>query len=120
MKNNRAAGKYGEELVAQYIRKKGFSILARNYRKRYGEIDLIAQNSTVLAFIEVKWRNNPYIDSAEIITSKKQQKIIAVAKEFLLTHTVTNLICRFDVALVEKKGNTTEIRYISNAFTSHE
>ncbi len=114
------AGKQGEDMVVQHLKTQGFTIHARNYRKRYGEIDLIAQKGNVLAFVEVKWRHNPYIDPAEVILSSKQRKIIAVAKEFLSTHTITDVTCRFDVALIEQKDNTTEIRYIANAFVSNE
>ncbi len=116
--NKIEAGKRGEDLVAQYLQKQGFTIRERNYRKRYGEIDLIVQKDDLLAFVEVKWRNRPQIDPAEVIVRRKQRKIIAVAKEFLATHTITDVVCRFDVALVEPLNNTAKIRYIANAFTS--
>lgn len=118
--HKKQSGVHGENLVVQYLKRQDFTILARNYRKRYGEIDIIAQKNDLLAFIEVKWRKNPAVDPAQVITYSKQQKIIKVAKVFLSTHNDTDLICRFDVALVEQQNNTTNIRYIQNAFGPNE
>lgn len=47
-------GKIGEDIASKYLQNKGFTIICRNYRKKYGEIDIIAQNSKILHFIEVK------------------------------------------------------------------
>ena len=113
-------GKEGEFLVAQYLQKKGYTIITQNYRKRFGEIDLIAQKNDTVAFIEVKWRHNPLIDSAELIGSSKQRKIISIAKYFLSKHNNLEVVCRFDVALIEENNNTIELRYIENAFTSFD
>jgi len=113
-------GKEGEQLVAQYLQKKGYTIIAQNYRKRFGEIDLIAQKDDTLAFVEVKWRHNPLVDSAELIGPSKQKKIISIAKDFLSKHTDLEVVCRFDVALVEDNSNSIALRYISNAFTSFD
>ena len=113
-------GKEGELLVIQHLQKHGFKLIAQNYRKRFGEIDIIAHKDDVLAFVEVKWRNNPLIDPAELISPSKQRKIISIAKEFLSKHTYTyyDVVCRFDVALVEKTDNSINLLYIDNAFTS--
>lgn len=112
-------GKQGEQLVVEYLQKHDYTIIAQNYRKQFGEIDIIACKDDVLAFIEVKFRSNPLIDPAEIISFKKQQSIIKIAKYFLSTSTIahTDFICRFDVALIEKTNITLELRYIPNAFT---
>jgi putative endonuclease len=110
-------GKEGEEFVADYLKKHGFTLLTQNYRKQYGEVDLIALNGETLAFVEVKWRRNPLIDPAEIITLSKQKKIIRIAKEFLSKHTELDVVCRFDVAIVEEYNNSQKLRYIANAFT---
>jgi putative endonuclease len=114
-------GILAEQFVCDYLTNNGFTIIVRNYRKRYGEIDIIAKKDDLLSFIEVKRRDTSQIDIAEIITPSKQAKIISVAKEFLSTHTntITN-ICRFDVALVETQNNNLQIRYIVNAFTANE
>ena len=114
-------GDYAEQLVCQYLIDNGFVIIVRNYRKRYGEIDIIAKKNNLLIFVEVKRRDTNQIDPSEVIVSNKQRKIISVAKEFLSTHTDTiTHICRFDVALVGNKNNNLQIRYIANAFTADE
>jgi len=111
-------GKEGELLVAQYLKEKGYTIISQNYRKFFGEIDLIAQKKDTIAFVEVKWRHNPLIDSAELIGPSKQKKIISIAKEFLSKHNNLEVVCRFDVALIEENNNSIELRYIQNAFNS--
>ena len=113
-------GKEGELLVAQYLQKKGYTIISHNYRKRFGEIDLIARKDDTIAFIEVKWRHNPLIDSAELIGPTKQRKIISIAKQFLSQHTQLEFVCRFDVALVEQNNNSITLQYIPNAFTTFD
>lgn len=113
-------GKEGELLVAQYLQKQGYTVICQNYRKRFGEIDLIAQKNDTLAFVEVKWRRNPLIDSAELIGPSKQKKIISIAKEFLSKHNDLEVVCRFDVALIEDNNNSIELRYIPNAFTTFD
>lgn len=111
-------GKEGESLVAKYLQQRGYTIICQNYRKPFGEVDLIAQKGDTIAFVEVKWRNNPLIDPAELIGPSKQKKIISIAKEFLSKHNNLEVVCRFDVALIENNNNSIELRYIPNAFTS--
>jgi len=113
-------GKEGELFVAQHLQKDGYKIIAQNYRKRFGEIDIIAKKHDTIAFVEVKWRNNPRIDSAELIGPSKQKKIISIAKEFLSKHTQLDVVCRFDVALVEYNNNSLNLQYIPNAFTTFD
>lgn len=113
-------GKEGELLVAQYLEKRGYRVLTQNYRKRYGEVDLIVQKNDTLAFVEVKWRHNPLVDPAELIGYSKQKKIISIAKEFLSKHTDLDVVCRFDVALIEDNNNSINLQYIPNAFTTFD
>jgi putative endonuclease len=113
-------GKEGELLVMQYLQKEGFTLITQNYRKRFGEIDIIAHKDDVLAFVEVKWRHNPLVDPAELIGPSKQRKIISIAKEFLSKHTYDDVVCRFDVALIEETNNSINLLYIDNAFTTFD
>lgn len=76
-------GKEAEEKVAHTLIKDGFTILERNYRKKYGEIDLIASKPALMVFVEVKMRQHNYFDLSDVITPSKQRKIIAVAKEYI-------------------------------------
>ena len=117
-------GNQAEELVTIFLQKRGCTLVARNYRKRYGEIDIIMRDNNTLMFIEVKRRDSSncdsgYIDAAEVVIPSKQKKIILVAKEFIATHTeFDEMIYRFDVALVDYNSTTQNIRYIENAFTA--
>lgn len=113
-------GKEGELLVARYLQKQGYTIITHNYRKQFGEIDVIAQKDDTIAFVEVKWRHDPLIDPAEVIGYSKQKKITSIAKHFLSQHTEIEVVCRFDVALIEEYNNSIELRYIENAFNSFE
>lgn len=118
--NNKEKGQSGERLVAQYLEKNGYKVIAQNFRQKCGEVDVIAQKHDTVAFVEVKWRTNPLIDSAEIISLSKQRKIASVAKLFLSQHTDLEVVCRFDVALIEENNNTLNIRYIVNAFSAFD
>ncbi len=118
MNYNITKGKEGELIVARHLEKEGYKILTQNYRKFFGEVDLIAQKGETLAFVEVKWRNNPLIDPAELIGPSKQKRIVSIAKYYLSQHTDLEVVCRFDVALIEQNNNSINLLYIPNAFTS--
>lgn len=114
-KHKRATiGKEGEDQVAQWLEKRGYAVLARNYRTRYGEVDIVAQKGDLVVFVEVKRRTNHYFNISEVITKTKQQKIARAARTFIAQH--PNLSCsyRFDVGLIEQ-DNT--IVYIEQAFS---
>lgn len=113
-------GKQGEQLVADYLVQQGYTILSKNFRQSYGEVDVIAQKHDTIAFVEVKWRRNPLIDPAEVISPTKQRKIATIAKLFLSKHTDLEVVCRFDVALIEENNNSITLRYIINAFSAFD
>ena len=111
-KVNRNRGIHGEHHAANFLRSQGYKIVARNYRWRGGEIDLIARDGSALVFIEVKSRTSgKYGLPEESITQHKQEKIILTAQHYLQSHP-TELDIRFDVvALTEGQP-----RLIQNAF----
>jgi len=113
MDKRKKLGNQGEELVAKNLEQRGFTIQHRNYRKRYGEIDIIAQQDDLLVFVEVKWRKRAYFDARQLVPWSKQKKIIMVAKEYIARYDHADSVCRFDVALIEG-GRLT---YLPNAFT---
>ena len=113
-------GKEGELLVAQHLQKNGYTIITQNYRKRFGEVDVIAQKDDTVAFVEVKWRHDPLVDPAELIGPSKQKKITSIAKHFLSQHNDEEVVCRFDVALIEENHNSIHLQYIENAFTAFD
>lgn len=114
-------GKSGEDRVAAFLRKNGFSVIKRNYQCRFGEIDIIAQNSEYIIFVEVKTRSEDFIVSpAESVNSAKQKRIMLTAEDYI-SKTFCNLQPRFDVAEVivretEDKRLSFSLNYIENAF----
>jgi putative endonuclease len=119
--NQRAhVGAYGEQLVCGYLQKQNFVILAKNFRKRNGEVDLIARKGTLIVFVEVKARTHNNVDSAEIITLSKQRKIAYAAASFMLEKISDLCVCRFDVALVALDMPKPIITYIADAFQAEE
>ena len=116
----RQLGQWGESLVAEDLRKKGWTVVARNFRCRMGELDIVVKNEQYLAFVEVKLRKNARFGAAcEAVTLAKQRKLRAAAEYYLIGHP-TKLQPRFDVAVVyASQGVYTDkpdIYYIENAF----
>ncbi len=80
-------GESGERVAALFLQQRGYRILARNYRTRLGEIDLIAEDTNGLAFIEVRTRRGHEFGSPEeSLTRRKRHKLIALAQEFVAAH----------------------------------
>lgn len=115
-------GKAGEDFTRQWLKDNNYTILATNYRTKYGEIDIIAQQKNMLAFVEVKLRSQDYFNLSQVITASKQKKIIASAKEYALCHKVSHNthIFRFDIALLHGTKGNFSLEYIPNAFTQPE
>jgi putative endonuclease len=113
-------GQFGEQQVADWLEEHGYTIVERNYRKRCGEIDIIAHTKDTIAFVEVKRRKHNRFALSQVVTPAKQRRIIATAKIYINLHLIyrpTNY--RFDIALVQpnlETGND-EIEYFQNAFT---
>ena len=115
-------GQQSEQVVASYLQDQGFKILANNYQKFFGEIDIIAQKNDLIVFVEVKARKNSKISLHNLVTHSKQQKIIKVARFFISQHAqmMQDKILRFDVALLHLQDNQeSELTYIPNAFCSN-
>lgn len=110
-------GKEAEQKVAALLAQQGFKIVEHNYRKRHGEIDLIATKAALMVFVEVKMRQHQYFDLSDVITPGKQRKIISVAKEYIAKKGTENQSYRFDVALLQETPQGLDVQYIPNAFT---
>ena len=109
-------GVRAEELCAELLRKAGLRVLARNWRCRHGEIDLVAEEGGTLVFAEVRLRRDErYGGAAESVTSAKQARLIAAARIFLMRRPESD--CRFDVLLLDSL-DASRIRWIRDAFTA--
>ena len=93
-------GAAGEVMAARYLRKKGYTLIAANYRTRFGEIDIIAADKKYIAFVEVKLRSGAAIYTPEeAVTPLKQQKIVKAAMQYLQLHP-SDQQPRFDVIAI--------------------
>lgn len=112
-----SSGAAGEDFTAEYLRQHGYEILRRNFRSRFGEIDIIACGGGYLAFVEVKTREEgSSVGPLEAVTAAKQHRIIRTAQSYLQQYP-QNLQPRFDVAAVTAvRGVPKEILYLRNAF----
>ena len=113
-------GPWGEALAAEFLRRRGYHIVATNYRSRYGEIDIIAENAEYLVFAEVKLRRTAHFGAArEFVDLRKQERLRATASMFLEEHE-TALQPRFDVIEVYAPDGVNSkkvmINHIENAF----
>lgn len=105
-------GALAEQQAEQYLQRQGMKPVARNYRSRFGEIDLIMQEDTTLVFVEVRLRHGTgFGGAAGSIDTHKQQRIVRTAQQYLagLTHIPP---CRFDAVLMDGNG----LQWLRNAF----
>lgn len=121
-KYNKNIGNFGEDEAVKYLVKHNYKIITRNFSCKLGEIDIIAKDKDVLAFIEVKARtNDKYGNPSDAIGYYKKRKIINTAKYYLMKENIKNLFCRFDVVEVfvsndDNKIIDKDINLIKNAF----
>lgn len=109
-----ALGAAKEQLACRYLERRGLRLIARNYRCRAGEIDLIMRTSEVLVFVEVRYRrSSDFGTPAETIGARKQQRLASAARHYLQRYPTT-LPCRFDVIAI---SGADLIDWIQDAFT---
>ncbi len=96
-----AAGSAAEEAAANFLSRNGLAIVARNYRTRLGEIDLIAREGATLVFVEVRMRSSArFGGGAESITPGKRKRLVAAARHYL-ARLRREPPCRFDVVTLD-------------------
>jgi putative endonuclease len=110
------AGARAEELCAELLRDAGLRVLARNWRCRHGEIDLVAEERGTLVFAEVRYRSDQrFGGAAESVTAAKQARLVAAARLYLMRRPDAD--CRFDVLLLDSLDGG-RIQWIRNAFAA--
>jgi len=110
-------GADAEESACRYLLDQGYRLLTRNYRCRYGEIDLIMGDGSTIVFVEVRMRSRTDFGSgAESVDSRKQGRILRSAEHYLKRHATLFASCRFDVVSILRTGNAHQLDWIRNAF----
>ncbi len=115
--NRQALGRAGEDYACAALEREGYTVLARNFYTKSGEIDLIVQRGDVIAFVEVKTRSQGKFGiPAEAVTQKKMRAICRSAMLFLEKYKGDVQGFRFDVAQIFENCGTMSMDYIENAF----
>jgi putative endonuclease len=111
-------GKLGETLACDALARAGYAILARRYRTRIGEIDIVCRDGPAVVFVEVKARRSIRFGwPAEAVTPRKQRRILTMAQVYLSRYRFEGRPCRFDVvSVLVPSGKPPAIRIIRDAF----
>jgi putative endonuclease len=113
----RSAGDWGEDLALRFLEERGYTVVERNYRTRYGEIDLIVQKEDSLVFVEVKLRRGRgYGDPLEAVTPRKQEAVRSMAEQYLAECEPEYDELRFDVVGILAGAGPPEISHVEGAF----
>lgn len=116
MARHHETGRKGEDTAANYLVGQGYTILARNYRYRKAEIDLIARKDNILVFVEVKTRSRQdYGFPEEAVSARKIQLFLRTADEYIY-RTRWQHDLRFDIIAIQTNGREYEVHHIEDAF----
>lgn len=116
-------GERGEQAAARYLRQRDYKILTSRFQGKHGEIDLVARDGEVLAFVEVKTRGSDrYGAAADAVNREKQRHLASCAREYLQLLGNPRIPVRFDVVEVymDEAGTADEVRLIQGAFATRQ
>lgn len=120
-KNKRQFGNVGEEISCNYLEKKGYKIIERNFNSRQGEIDIIAKDGEEYVFIEVKTRSSIlYGTPREAVNDFKQKHIYNCTKYYLHIHRLDNAFVRFDVIEIYFVKNKCQLKHLKNVIINNK
>lgn len=110
-------GREGERLAEEYLKKKGYKVLEKNYRCPLGELDLVVLDGRIVVFVEVKIRSDDrFGHPLEAVHWRKQAKMVKAALYFLSRYKLHQREARFDVVAISQDGSRPVIEHVSNAF----
>jgi putative endonuclease len=116
MAQHNQLGEKGENLAVEMLKKKGYSILAENWRSRRNEIDVVAKIGETIVFAEVKTRSTNFFgDPSQAVSLAKQKRLIQAANDYLEQHEI-DLGARFDVISIVSNTNSTKLEHLEDAF----
>jgi putative endonuclease len=105
-----------ESIAVNCLKEHGYQIIKRNYRTKFGEIDIIAKDGDTIVFVEVKARKSTAYNPKEAVTRSKKRKISMVALYYLKTTRQTNVRARFDVVAIDSGKTSGTVEIVKNAF----
>ena len=111
----RRLGARGEDVAVAYLEARGYEVIARNWRSRFGELDAVVADGDTIVFVEVKLRYEPH-DGLYAVDARKQARLSRLAFDFLRRHGMLGRPARFDVIAVE--GRTLVCTHVRGAFDS--
>jgi len=115
--SKRSSGAWGEELALRYLLGRGYELVERNYRTRYGELDLILRKDETLVFVEVKLRRgSEFAGPLEAVDTRKQTTIRSLAEQYLSDRDPAFDTVRFDVVGILVQGDYPRLQHIADAF----
>ena len=113
----RGVGQEWETLAEKHLKAAGYKILVRNFRTKVGEIDFVAQEGSVLCFVEVKGRHSLHFGlPEEAVNAEKQRRIFRAAQAYLQRERLEEAPCRFDVVAILDEGTNPGVRILRDAF----
>jgi len=121
MQNERQQlGKWGEDRAVKFLKKGGYKIIKRNWKNKWGEIDIVAKNkeNDIMVFVEVKTiYQNPHFHPSDQVESKKQQQLAKMTQLYLSEHRLSlDTPCQIDIITIEKiSENDYKIEHFKNA-----
>jgi len=111
-------GQIGEKLAADFLKKRGYKVMERNYRTRGGEIDIVARHGSTLVFVEVRTKSGPGFGTPEeSITAAKRSRMVECGMAYLQSHEQSAADWRIDVVAIEMgpSGKPSRVEVIPNA-----
>jgi putative endonuclease len=112
-----AFGLRGEDLACEELQRRGYAILDRRFRTRFGELDIVARDGHIIAFVEVRARScGSFGTPFESVTWKKRQRLSHMATSYLMIRQLTGVACRFDVVSVIDSRAGLTIELLKGAF----
>ena len=113
----KAFGQEGEQLALEFLQAHGYKILIQNFKNNLGEVDIIAQEGSVICFVEVKSRTSDFFgDPVSAISKAKRQKLSQVALSYLKANRLIESKARFDVVSIMKENDKPKVELLKDAF----
>jgi putative endonuclease len=116
MKTNNDLGNAGEHIAAEFLTKKGYSVIAQNWRSGHLELDIIAQIGKTIVFAEVKTRSGTYFQQPFQAVNYTKQKLIIQAANAYINRYEIDFETRFDILSIVKTVNGYDVEHIEDAF----